>query len=163
MTYTEFNIESVIIRPVTSDDVERIVDLAIEFEEYLIEVEDTLVSDIPPKSTFRKYMLLGLGDPKHTFLVAQLDGTIIGFSDMWTIPDFTHGGQAAYLQNLFLTAQYRRGGIGKLLLDEMMKDAKLREAVAFHVNMKRENKPAIAFYIKNGINVEHKMLETRLE
>ena len=60
----------------------------------------------------------------YELLVADADGKTIGFIDRWIINDFVHGGKLAYIQNLYVSPNYRRKGIGSRLLQETVKRAK---------------------------------------
>lgn len=151
------------IRKAEEKDIERIIDLSIEFDKYLIGVDDSLTSEIAPRELTKQILSDGFDNPYHTFLVAEEDGEVIAFSDMWTYPEFVHGGYSAYLQNIFVTERYRRTGIGTKLLNALVEDAKKRNAVALHISMKLKNKIAIDFYKKNGITEELMLLETRLD
>jgi ribosomal protein S18 acetylase RimI-like enzyme len=150
------------IRKAESTDMEKIVDLAYEFDEYLVGVDNTLTSEVTPKEVLQKNLSEGFCDPKHDIVVAEVSGEVVGFSDMWAYPEFIHGGIITYLQNLFVTEKYRRSGVGSKLFNAILEQAQERRAVAIHISMKKKNTIAINFYKKQGIEVELMMLERRL-
>ena len=150
------------IRNAVENDIEHIVNLAFEFEDYLDELESTPESDRVPRETVRKVFLEGFSDPKHVILVVEEEDAIIGFSDIWIYPEFIHGGQTAYLNNFFITEKFRRKGIGSKLLKETIAKAKERNAVAMHISVLPENVIAQNFYKKNEITYEIKMFDLRL-
>ncbi len=57
------------IRHAKESDIDKIVEMAIEFEKYLIGVDNTLMSEIPPAAVYRKYLLAAMKERTHyTFL-----------------------------------------------------------------------------------------------
>lgn len=151
------------IRIAKQKEIEKITKLAFEFEDYLDELESTPDSEKIPRQTIKDVLFQGFSDPKHVILVVEDEDRIIGFSDFWVYPEFIHGGQTAYLNNIFITKKYRRKGIGSKLLDETIKKAKEMKAVAMHISILPENIIAQNFYKKNEINWEIKMLEVKLK
>jgi ribosomal protein S18 acetylase RimI-like enzyme len=105
----------------------------------------------------------GFSDPKHFFLVAEEEDKLIGFSDVWIYPEFIHGGKSAYLNNLYITKENRRTGIGSQLLSETLKKSKEEGAVALHISVLPENVIAQNFYRKNGIDWQIIMFEKKLK
>jgi len=73
-------------------------------------------------------------------LVAELDRVIVGFIDRWDLPDFAHGGKLSYIENLCVIPQFRRKGVGDVLI----------------------NKPAISMYKKHGFLKRSLQLEIEL-
>ncbi len=151
------------IRVAKQKDVDSIVELAYQFEDYLDELESTPESDKIPRQRIKDVFLEGFSDPKHFIFVAEDEERIIGFSDFWVYPEFIHGGLSAYLNNIFITEEFRRKGIGSKLLGETIKKAKEMDAVALHISILPENIIAQNFYKKNDINWEIKMLELKLK
>jgi ribosomal protein S18 acetylase RimI-like enzyme len=151
------------IRIAQEKDVESIVDLAGQFEDYLDELESTPEEERISKEKLKSVLLEGFTDPKHIILVVEEESKLIGVSDFWIYPEFIHGGRSAYLNNLFITKQFRRVGIGSKLFSETIKKAKEMDAVAMHISVLPENIIAQNFYRKNGINWEIKMFELKLK
>lgn len=151
------------IRPVKDEDIDGIVDLACEFERYLDELESTPESERISRQTIKDVLLEGFSDPKHVILVVEEDEKLIGLSDFWVYPEFIHGGQSAYLNNLFILENYRRKGTGSKLLSETIEKVKEKNAVALHISILPENIIAQNFYKKFGIDWEIKMLELKLK
>jgi ribosomal protein S18 acetylase RimI-like enzyme len=151
------------IRLGSEKDIEEIAKLAFEFEDYLDELESTPEEEKVAKDIVKKVLLEGFSDPKHIFFVAEVDGKLIGFSDFWVYPEFIHGGMSAYLNNLFITKENRRVGIGSNLLSATVKKSKEMGAVALHISVLPENVVAQNFYKKNGIDWEIIMFEKKLK
>ncbi|MDH5440727.1 MAG: GNAT family N-acetyltransferase [Candidatus Bathyarchaeota archaeon] len=98
----------------------------------------------------------------YELLVADANGKVIGFIDQWIINDFVHGGKLAYIQNLYVSRNYRMKGIGGRLLQEMVKRAKDEAVIEIHVSTEFDNKGAIEFYRKQGFPKEHLQFEKEL-
>lgn len=151
------------IRNAQERDIESIVVLAGQFENYLDELESTPIKDRISRDRLRDVLMEGFNDPKHVTLVVEDNEKLIGFSDFWIYPEFIHGGHSAYLNNLFITEKFQRMGIGSKLLSETLKKAKEKGAVAMHISVLPENIIAQNFYKKNKIHWEIKMFELKLK
>ena len=151
------------IRIADEKDIEQIAKLAFEFEDYLDELESTPEDERVSKDTVRNVLQEGFSDPKHFFFVAEDGEELVGFSDCWIYPEFIHGGNSAYLNNLFITKENRRVGIGSNLLSATLKKSKEMGAVALHISVLPENVMAQNFYRKNGIDWEIMMFEKKLK
>lgn len=151
------------IRVGAESDIEQIAKLAFEFENYLDELESTPEEEKISKEVVRNVLLEGFSDSKHIFFVAEDGGKLIGFSDFWVYPEFIHGGNSAYLNNLYVTKESRRVGIGSNLLSATIKKSMQLGAVALHISVLPENVIAQNFYKKNGIDWEIKMFEKKLK
>jgi ribosomal protein S18 acetylase RimI-like enzyme len=155
--------ETMNVRPAEEKDIEGVVELAFQFENYLDELESTPESERVPRHRIKQVFLEGFSDPKHVILVVEEDDKIIGYSDFWIYPEFIHGGQTAYLNNIFISEKFRRKGIGSKLLGDTIKKAKGMDAVALHISILPKNIIAQNFYKKNDITWEIKMLELKLK
>jgi GNAT superfamily N-acetyltransferase len=66
-------------------------------------------------------------DDSHVALVAEdADGVVLGYTAMHFLPYFMMPGPEAYVSELFMTAEARGKGLGKLLLAHLEKLAKKR-------------------------------------
>jgi ribosomal protein S18 acetylase RimI-like enzyme len=162
MRAMEVAVDHMNIRAAEQKDIEDIANLAFEFEDYLDELESTPESERVSRDKMREVLLKGFSDPKHFFFVAEDEGKLIGFSDCWIYPEFIHGGNSAYLNNLYITKENRRAGVGSQLLSETLKKSKEMDAVALHISVLPENVIAQNFYKKNGIDWEILMFEKKL-
>jgi len=154
--------DGISIRKARMEDIERIVDLALSFEKYLIAIDDTLQQEPFPRERYRRVLLEGLNDGKHAIFVAEED-EIIAFADYWTYPEFIHGGWVGYLNNLFVDEGSRGKGIGTEMIRVILEDARSKGLVAMHVGVKPRNEDAVRFYRKLGVDEELMMMEWRLD
>jgi len=151
-----------IIRDAEERDIEAILNLAFEFEEYLDDLDPPPDSEKVSRETMHQVLIDGFSDAKHAIMVVEEEESVIGFSDIWVYPEVIHGGNSAYLNNIFVTKKFQRKGIGSQLLQETIKKAKDMKAVALHISVLPKNVIAQNFYKKNGITWEIKMYEMHL-
>jgi GNAT superfamily N-acetyltransferase len=83
----------------------------------------------------------------YRFLVAETSGKIIGMALYYTAYS-TWKGRYIYLDDLIVTEKHRRSGAGKLLFDEVLREAKLEGANQLRWHVLEWNEPAINFYKK---------------
>jgi ribosomal protein S18 acetylase RimI-like enzyme len=106
---------------------------------------------------------IALRDPDYELWVAEVDGEIVGLIDLWIIHDFCHGGKLSYIQNLYVTPEYRGLGAGSQLLQKIIERAKEGGALEIHVVTEFDNERAIQLYKKHGLTKESLQLEREFE
>jgi GNAT superfamily N-acetyltransferase len=79
--------------------------------------------------------------------VAEEDGFILGFT-LYYIRYSTWKGQRMYLEDFLVTEKSRGKGIGKLLFDQLIEEAKEKNFNAIVWQVLEWNEPAINFYKK---------------
>jgi len=77
------------------------------------------------------------------YIVAELDGEIIGFGGFWAVID------EAQITNIGVLEKYRRCGIAKNLLNDMVKLALIKGCASMTLEVRVDNKAAIALYEAN--------------
>jgi GNAT superfamily N-acetyltransferase len=85
--------------------------------------------------------------------VAEEEGFIHGFA-LYYIRYSTWKGQCMYLEDIIVTEQSRGKGIGKLLFDQLIKEAKAKEYKRIVWQVLEWNEPAINFYKKYQANMD---------
>jgi GNAT superfamily N-acetyltransferase len=151
------------VRRAEDADIDEMVEMALEFEIYLIKLDNALLQVPPPKEVFRRVLEMGFHDDKHYIVVAEEQGSLVGMADFWAYPEFLHGGLSGYLNNLYVREGQRGKGVGTMLMKTLMAEAKRRGVVAMHVPVKPKNVKAIEFYRRAGIDEQLAMMETRLD
>ena len=146
-----FASENFKVRFAGEDDLSALVTLA---EEFMPEEAD-------PKKRIN-ILKQSLKNPDYDLLVADVEGKIVGFIDHWIVHEFVHGTKLSYIQNLYVTPNYRRRGIGSRLLREIIETAKAKGVLEIHISAEFNNKPAIELYRKHGFSREHSQLEMEL-
>lgn len=91
----------------------------------------------------------GFGEnPAFECLLAFEQHVPVGFCLSWYRYS-TWRGKLLYVEDLFVREDYRRKGIGKLLLDEMIKNAESQGIKYIHLQVLDWNIPGISFYKKH--------------
>lgn len=132
-------------RKANSDDLKAIYDLVVELAVYENEPEAVTASLDDYKKNF--------ADQVFQAIVAEYDGKIIGtciFYMTWS----TWKGRMLYLEDFIVTQPFRKKGIGQLLFDQFLIEAKERKATMVKWQVLDWNEPAIRFYEKNKATIE---------
>jgi GNAT superfamily N-acetyltransferase len=79
--------------------------------------------------------------------VAEADGRVEGFA-MYYIRYSTWKGQRMYLEDLLVTEKMRGKGLGKMLFDQLIVEAKEKKFNGIAWQVLEWNEPAINFYKK---------------
>ena len=79
--------------------------------------------------------------------VAEVEGKVVGFA-LYYIRYSTWKGQAMYLEDILVTQEMRGKGIGKLLMDRLIVEAKEKKFSGMMWQVLEWNEPAINFYKK---------------
>lgn len=136
-------IENLTIRTATIDDFERVYELNKEFAK-LYNAEDkfqiTKEQFIKDKDLFK-------------CRVAVIDDIIIGFSTFF-IAYYTWVGKAIYLDDLFVTKNYRNKQIGNVLLDDVIEMAKKMSCKKVIWKVSEGNEKAQKFYLYKGAVID---------
>ncbi|HEX8350229.1 MAG TPA: GNAT family N-acetyltransferase [Hymenobacter sp.] len=92
-------------------------------------------------------------EPIFKFFVAEKDSTILGIALYYTAYS-TWKGRMLYLEDLVVTEAARGTGIGKLLFDATVHEARHTGANRLKWQVLEWNEPAIGFYKKVGANLD---------
>ena len=131
------------IRKAVKEDCQRMLELITELAVYEKEPDAVTVS-------FDHFTESGFGkNPVWWAFVAEIDGTVEGFA-LYYIRYSTWKGQRMYLEDLLVTEKLRGVGIGKLLFDELIEEAKEKKYSGIAWQVLDWNEPAINFYKKLG-------------
>ncbi|OSZ80672.1 GNAT family N-acetyltransferase [Chitinophagaceae bacterium IBVUCB2] len=131
----------VTIRRAVKEDCPRLLELITELAVYEKAPNEVTVS----LSHFEES---GFGDnPVYWSFVAEEDGVILGFA-LYYIRYSTWKGQRMYLEDILVTEAARGKGIGKLLLDRLIVEAREKKLSAIVWQVLEWNEPAINFYKK---------------
>ena len=132
---------NVIIRKALREDCATMMELIKELAVYEKAPEEVTVD-------FNHFAESGFGaNPVWWAFVAEVEGTVVGFA-LYYIRYSTWKGQRMYLEDLLVTEHMRGQGIGKLLLDQLIIEAKEQEFSGMMWQVLDWNEPAINFYKK---------------
>jgi GNAT superfamily N-acetyltransferase len=104
--------------------------------------------------TLEHFVESGFGEkPVWWTFVAEVDGVIQGFA-LYYIRYSTWKGQAMYLEDILITNEMRGKGIGKLLFDRLIEEAKEKKFNRIIWQVLDWNEPAIIFYKKYNADID---------
>ena len=139
---------STTIRKAVKEDCSRMMELIQELAIYEKAPDEVTVS-------FDHFVESGFGDnPVWWAFVAEADGKVQGFA-LYYIRYSTWNGQRMYLEDLLVTEELREQGMGKLLFDKLIEEAKSKKYSGIAWQVLDWNEPAINFYKKlDGVNFD---------
>lgn len=88
----------------------------------------------------------------------QNENTIIGYVVLAFGYSFEHGGRDAFIDELFLKIEYRRMGIGGLVMDFISKEASKLGVKVIHLEVEQHNDGAVKLYIDKGFKNNGRIL-----
>jgi GNAT superfamily N-acetyltransferase len=145
------------IRKAVKEDCSRMLELVKELAEYEKAPQEVTVN-------FDHFVESGFGaNPVWWAYVAEWDGRVEGFA-LYYIRYSTWKGQRMYLEDIVVTEKMRGKGLGKLLLDKLIEEAKEKNFSGIVWQVLDWNEPAINFYKKfEGIKFEPEWVNCSIE
>ncbi len=148
--------ENIEIRKGTKEDLPRLMEL----------IQELALFEKAPDSitnTIKDMEADGFGSaPVFEFYVAITDNIIVGIA-LYFVKYSTWKGKGIYLDDLIITEKYRGKGIGKILFDKIIDEAKKINAKQLHWQVLDWNTPAIDFYKKYGADIDATWLDCKLK
>jgi GNAT superfamily N-acetyltransferase len=133
--------QQIVIRRAVREDCARILELIHELAVYEKAPEEVTVG-------LAHFEESGFGNqPVWWAFVAETQGQVQGFA-LYYIRYSTWKGQRMYLEDLLVTEEMRGKGIGKLLFQELIKEAKVKQFTGIVWQVLEWNEAAINFYRK---------------
>ena len=142
---------SITIKKAMEKDCPRILELVKELAVYEKAPNEVTVN-------LEHFIESGFGNnPVWWAFVAELDNVVVGFA-LYYIRFSTWKGQRMYLEDLLVTEKQRGKGIGKLLFDVLIVEAKERKLNAICWQVLDWNEPALNFYNKYSASFDGEWL-----
>ena len=135
------------IRPAVEADCSKMMELIHELALYEKAPQEVTVK-------MEEFVDAGFGsNPVWKAFVAEADGTVVGFA-LYYVRYSTWKGCRLYLEDFIVTEEFRGKGIGKVLFETVMKEAKDKGFNGMTWQVLDWNQPAINFYQKYQAGLE---------
>jgi GNAT superfamily N-acetyltransferase len=147
---------SIIIRRAVKEDCPRLMELVNELAEYEKAPGEVTV-------TLQHFEESGFGPaPVWWAFAAVVDEKVEAFA-LYYIRYSTWKGQRMYLEDILVTEKMRGKGIGKLLMDRLIEEAKEKKFTGMMWQVLDWNEPAINFYKKYNAKFDPEWINVSIE
>jgi len=147
---------SIHVRRAVKEDCARLLELVNELAVYEKAPQEVTV-------TLAHFMESGFGEkPVWWGFVAEEDDVILGFI-LYYIRYSTWKGQRMYLEDFLVTEKARGKGVGKLLFDRLIEEAKEKKISGIVWQVLEWNEPAINFYKKYDTKFDDEWVNCSIE
>jgi len=149
------------IRPATKEDCPRLLELVQELATYerapnevTVTLDHFVESGFGDKPVWWGFVAETQGmEPSPSPSERGLGGEVVGFA-LYYVRYSTWKGQAMYLEDILITNEWRGKGIGKLLFDRLIEEAKEKKFNRIIWQVLDWNEPAINFYKKYNADID---------
>lgn len=148
---------SITIRQARPTDANAIYDMIYELAVYEKAPEEVVTTADEIKTT-----LFG-ADSKTEALICEIDGKVAGYAVFFTSYSTWLGRNGIYMEDLYISPDYRGVGAGKALLKYIAQCAVQRRCGRLEWSVLDWNKPAIDFYLSIGALPQSEWVRYRLD
>ncbi len=139
------------VRPATAEDHGPLVDLVLQAWDAQAVAEGLDPKSRPSQRRVRATLVDAGEDGRRSLLLAVEDGTIVGFGEMWVLPDLFVGGEVALLRTLYVDPRLREQGVGTVLVERLLEVAHARDARTVRVTSSIDNVEGLSFFQRRGL------------
>lgn len=147
---------NIIIRKAVKEDCSRLLELIKELAQYEKAPDEVTVS-------LAHFEESGFGkNPLWWAFVAEVDGIVRGFA-LYYIRYSTWKGQRLYLEDFYVEPDFRRSGIGSMLFEHLILEAKERNLNGMVWQVLEWNEPALNFYRKINASLDSEWVNCSMD
>lgn len=147
---------SMIIRQATPNDAQAIYDMIYELAVYEKAPEEVVTTPDEIRDS------LFAADSKTEALICEVEGQVVGYAVFFTSYSTWLGRNGIYMEDLYISPDYRGNGAGKALLKTIARYAVERECGRLEWSVLDWNQPAIDFYLSIGAAAQSEWVRYRL-
>lgn len=147
---------SMIIRQATPHDVQAIYDMIYELAVYEKAPEEVVTTPNEIRES------LFAADSKTEALICEVEGKVVGYAVFFTSYSTWLGKNGIYMEDLYVSPDYRGNGAGKALLKTIARHAVERKCGRLEWSVLDWNQPAIDFYLSIGAAAQSEWVRYRL-
>jgi GNAT superfamily N-acetyltransferase len=128
-----------------------------------LEIIHGILEEIQPCeiSMRAKRLTEALDSTLSSYLVAVSASKVIGFLNIWRLPDIVDGGYLGIILDCYVSTSARKQGVGKMLMSSALELGKKIGVNKYYGWVAPDNKAAVALLKKSGFVTESLMLEKR--
>lgn len=154
---TDYN--NLIIRKAIRSDVPKIVRLLAN--DFLGAQRESYIDPLP-EAYYKAFNEIN-ADKNNLLIVAESNNKIIGTLQLTIIPGLTYqGGKRGLIEAVHVDETERRKGIGKLLIDSAIAEARQRGCCLVQLTSNKKRNDAHRFYEKLGFSASHEGFKLNL-
>lgn len=150
------------VRLATIQDLEVVSRMNQSLFEHDSEFDKYLVRDWPTQKEGQAYFSARIIDDDKACFVVESDTEVIGYIAGSLLADSTRNGLVASLDNMFVSKERRRQGLGSLLFHAFKEWAYTKSVDRISVSAYSENERALSFYRSTGFKSLAEILEIKI-
>ena len=138
-----------IVRTATEEDIPRTLEL---YRELVITTSQAETHQSPSLDDYQRAFDDICVMPGHELLVVEEDGMVVGTMVLLIVPNLSHGGLPwALIENMVVDQQYRRQGIGRVMMEYAIDRAKETGCYKLQLLSNKKRPEAHQFYSSLGL------------
>ncbi len=135
---------SITVRPIDTNDYPELLSMIKEFASF---------EKLPHKMTNSIDQMKAESEWINGFVATNNEAKIVGYTSYF-YAYYTWSGKALYMDDLYVLAAYRKMGIGKKLINQIIKQAKDENCYKVRWQVSNWNKKAQEFYLSLGAEID---------
>lgn len=121
-----------------------------------------LENEVLDRTAFAQVFQHNLSDPDIAYVVAEWDGKVVGIASCHVQSLLHHAARVGEVQEMYVDPALRSQGVGKKLLEELIRFAEGRGAVNLEVTSNQIRLDTHRFYEREGFRCTHYKLVRKL-